>query len=563
MLVYTDRRIQLVTSKTLDNIAQGLKNAGHKNEEDVVSLLIEAGMLESGICDFYFPSADSLNNAARSIRKLVIELGKLLHKPRSADNAFKLVASLQKQSLPEKVEVNVPEGYAYYGLFPQTFIAAAEQFAADTNHKNAVCIGIRSIGTSLSGAVAGTLENLNLNVCSFTLRPRGHPFQRTVNLDEVLKRLITKNNKVAFLIVDEGPGLSGSSLTCVANTLGDLGIPNDRIIFICSSKPDGSSFFNRNAAEIWKSHKKYVVSFESLYENGTTLFPGMCVTDLSAGKWRDYLYKSESQFPAINQYHERRKYLVSSKNKTLLAKFAGFKPLANRNYKRAQQLSAKGFSPTVDSYENGFLIYEFVNGTPLDGNSINQTLIDTFVDYLAFRRSFSFPNTNENVQSILKMIQVNVDGAFGQNYEQLLDSTDWHCEEIINSPVCDIDGRMLPHEWIQTKNGYLKTDSMDHCCDQFLPQQQDIAWDIAGICGEFQLDELWRSILINNYIKKTGDQTIEKRLPFYNVAYLSYRMGYSALSAKSLGDTDDAIRFKALERIYGTQLKKSLAKKTA
>ncbi len=48
---------------------------------------------------------------------------------------------------------------------------------------------------------------------------------------------------------------------------------------------------------------------------------------------------------------------------------------------------------------------------------------------------------------------------------------------------------MLPHEWLLTATGYMKTDALDHHDDHFLPGCQNIAWDVACASVEFELDD--------------------------------------------------------------------------
>ena len=38
---------------------------------------------------------------------------------------------------------------------------------------------------------------------------------------------------------------------------------------------------------------------------------------------------------------------------------------------------------------------------------------------------------------------------------------------IEDAPAYELDGRMLPHEWIETSSGFLKTDAVDHFDDHF------------------------------------------------------------------------------------------------
>ena len=105
-----------------------------------------------------------------------------------------------------------------------------------------------------------------------------------------------------------------------------------------------------------------------------------------------------------------------------------------------------------------------------------------------------------------------------------------------------VDGRMLPHEWIETRAGFLKTDALDHHDDHFFPACQDIAWDIAGAEIEFDLPP-----------GSVGDSP---RLPFYRIAYAAYRFGYARMAEESLGNKPDASRFRQLAAKYEDVLKR-------
>ena len=83
-----------------------------------------------------------------------------------------------------------------------------------------------------------------------------------------------------------------------------------------------------------------------------------------------------------------------------------------------------------------------------------------------------------------------------------------------------IDGRMLPHEWIESGLRFIKTDGLDHHANHFLPGCQDIAWDLAGTMTEFGLDRGQSEQLIARYEALSGDRGTAARLPFYRVAYL-------------------------------------------
>jgi hypothetical protein len=113
--------------------------------------------------------------------------------------------------------------------------------------------------------------------------------------------------------------------------------------------------------------------------------------------------------------------------------------------------------------------------------------------------------------------------------------------------VVAIDGRMLPHEWLETQRGIIKADSLEHHDDHFFPGCQDIAWDIAGAAVEWGVS---LEALADRYLRLTTDSTLRKRLPFYRTAYRAYRYGYCQMAIDSLGDSPDGERFRTLRSRY-------------
>jgi hypothetical protein len=93
-------------------------------------------------------------------------------------------------------------------------------------------IGIRSIGTGLAAVVAAVAGEGSI---VFSVRPQGHPFDRRLSLSPSLETAIL-NGAPEIAIVDEGPGLSGSSFGCVADWLEDRGVPPESIAFFPSHR---------------------------------------------------------------------------------------------------------------------------------------------------------------------------------------------------------------------------------------------------------------------------------------------------------------------------------------
>src|SRR3989304_2691983 len=88
------------------------------------------------------------------------------------------LARIRQMPLPARIKTRIPEGYAHYGLFPEVYLAAARKFHEERKPADVVCIGLRSIGASLSSVIAAELESLGSTVPSFNPPPTRPPFTR-------------------------------------------------------------------------------------------------------------------------------------------------------------------------------------------------------------------------------------------------------------------------------------------------------------------------------------------------------------------------------------------------
>jgi hypothetical protein len=321
--------------------------------------------------------------------------------------------------------------------------------------------------------------------------------------------------------VDEGPGLSGSSFTSVAEKLNELGVSDEQIVLFPSHEPDVASLVSERARARWPKHRIY---FEPFHAED---FMAADCQDLCGGKWRGMVGCNA----AVQPQHERRKYLRDG----VLRKFSGLAHYGTSRLVRARELAASGFVPEPLGLCDGFLLTRWVDGTPAD--SISEELIDTMASYLACLADRYDSGREPDLASLTAMIRAN---------------TGLECAPPpYEGTEVAIDGRMLPHEWIRTGSGWVKADALDHHDDHFFPGCQDIAWDVAGAGVEFGFDPL---LLAARLARLTGDRTLSSRLPFYRTAYLAWRIGYCALAARTLGDSDDGRAFLSLQKRYTAAL---------
>jgi hypothetical protein len=246
------------------------------------------------------------------------------------------------------ITVSIPEGYAYYGLDPVSYAKSAERFGSDIAGP-VVCIGIRSIGSSLSRVVAGTLSAIGIEVHRYTVRPRGHPANRQLKIGSRLEQAWRSLSHATFAIIDEGPGLSGSTLACVAKKVTSLGVPACRIVLFPSYIPD------------------------------------------------------DAKYPRLQPY---RKYWTSITPKPGW-KWAGLSVYGEERLARAQQLANAGFSPAALELRDGYMKSEFVPGRQVSAAGRDPELFKTMARYLAFRKHAFRSDTATPVDQFAHIVEHN------------------------------------------------------------------------------------------------------------------------------------------------------------
>ena len=492
---------------------------------DPLTFLIEFGEIEAARADQLCPAEDALEPELQRLREISREAGRAFVAGRPVN------ADLSGLHLPRQIEIFVPGGYAWYALSPESYIEPAKWLWRDRQPLHAVVIGIRGIGTSLSAVVGAVLEQRGCRVESFTVRPHGHPFQRELRLGDELRDALTKTSRALYVVVDDGPGPSGSSFASVAEALSALGIADDRIVLMPSSMPDGSGFVSRGAAARWRIHEKYAAS---------SALPAGARIDFSSGNWRAAFYRDDSQYPAVQPQHETAKFLSAEG----MVRFAGLGRYGHEKLTRARLLAEARFSPRAIALENGWLTMDFIPGKPLTLDALNDDLLDFIARYIAFRRQAFRTGEFARTAELAEMIRVNLGIRVARPPK---------------SEAVVVDGRMMPHEWVSTRGGILKTDALDHGDNHFLPGPTDICWDLAGAIIEWRLDDREREQLLKRYAHHSGDRRAPGRLPFYLAAYAAFRAGYTQLALTALPPSPDRRRFERLHQHYLSAIEKQEA----
>jgi hypothetical protein len=499
MLLYGDHWRQVVPAEqlaTLNEVLRSLRR-GRERHDELVRALIEAGELAQGLADGEFArsgkddhtllQATALNLVTAFARKVdgSWRSGFAAEGPPAGGE----LAALAALRLPGIVQCKIPEGYAYYGVYPEAFMLAARELAGAAP----LVIGLRSIGVSLAAAVAVGSGASSV----ITLRPQGHPFQREVKVSDRLTRILTEHSGV-FAVVDEGPGLSGSSFGAVGDLLEQLGVVPERIIFFPSHRGDPGPRAQARHRNRWHRARRLVKTLEDIAPPRTVAewFEDVTgavtqVEDLSHGGWLKDLPPDGR--PATWAANERLKLRLTSPSGVYLAKFAGLGRDGPAKLARAQALHSAGFVAEPLAVKHGFLLERWLEGRLLFISARTRAAtLRQLAEYLRFR-SQNLPSETAGAggDALREMALVNAEDLGGvelrlQIRRRLAD---------LGNPEADlrpvhIDGRLHPWEWLQCPGGIIrKTDALDHASAHDLIGCQDIAWDLAGAAVEFGLTE--------------------------------------------------------------------------
>ena len=430
----------------------------------------------------------------------------------------------RQHELPPAVTTSPPEGFAYYALHP---LAYADRVASLPLPTTVGVVGIRSIGTTLSAVVCAAL---GARAQRITVRPSGHPFDRRTELSATqrawVRALLARD--AAFVVVDEGPGLSGSSLLSVAEALVAAGVPSHQIRILCSTEPQPSSLRAPDA-------EARCARFAFQAVERAPRRPAGAALDLSGGRWREALLTAR-EWPESWSWFERAKFLPA--DRSTLFKFEGFGHYGDAPFARAAALADAGFSPRPLVREEGFVGYEFVPGTPAARHDLSPAVLTRIADYLAARTRLLPASSTTDLGQLTRWNFL--EGVGHELPPQRFE---------VARPVIP-DGRMQPHEWIHSADGRLmKVDAVSHGDDHFYPGATDIAWDVAGAIIEWEFDADARAHFLEHYRRAAGDD-VAPRLASYLLAYSLFRLGYCRYAAEAMAATDEAPRLRAAEQRY-------------
>ena len=497
--------------------------------------LVQAGTLEQSVADA-LPAGRGGQSVVRGVERLTRTCAEALstawagqEQPCSRELATIDGLSRTLGTLG-RLPATIPEGYLFYGLFPEPYWRLGQNlgstFAAATP---IVVVGIRSIGTSLSAMLAEGLRQAGHPCLRITVRPSGAPFEREVILPaEQARRLRRAAARGAHAVaVDEGPGLSGSSLAATVRTLLAFGFDQDRIAIACANPPAALPHATPATTRIWEATRWFAAQAyeESWWRRELPALLGAALAqhldleaDISWGAWRGYRRGLEDTAPALPGL-ERRKLLLRLGDMPVLAKFIGLGPVGARKARIARELAAAGYTPPILGFAHGMLLQRWLP----DALPCAEPPIVVAAGYYAhiqrqYRTGRAIP-----LREALQPIDGIVHAWFGDRFDPALAALAAAAGQIVVQQV-DGDGKPERAEWLTDAGAVRKTDAADHFLDHSWARSQDSCFDLAGFSQEFSVTPLEEDLLLQHYMLQSGDDAACIRLPFYHLLYAAHRL---------------------------------------
>ncbi|MFL6721352.1 MAG: hypothetical protein ACJ8FT_06060 [Sphingomonas sp.] len=492
MLVYGDHSEIAEAGERLDAIRQALAAVsamptGIDRHAKLVGTLIEVGRLLQGVADAGLPDAEALGRFLHQLACTVL---------RSWDSGFAETGSLPpvpRIGRAARVELRVPEGFAFYAVYPEAYADAARRLKVIAPPR---VIGIRSIGTTLGAMVSAALGAPP----PITVRPFGDPFARRAELPpEVI------GQDVHYVIVDEGPGLSGSSFGAVADWLEARAVPLERIAFITSHAGNPGPQASQAHRQRWSAAQRVAAEFDPAF------------LAKAFGRLEEF---------SIGSQWERRKFLARPGGERVLLKFAGLGAIGERKFEMARALHAAGFTPEPLGLVHGFLVERWCEGgRPLAADDRPVEAIGRYIG----ARARLFPaddRSGASIEELRTMCRRNISLALGGHAARAAERFDVEALSRSVRPV-RTDNKLDRCEWLRVDDGRLvKVDALDHHHGHDLIGCQDAAWDVAGAAVEFGLT----AAETDGLIAATGLKVDRELLEFCRIAYCSFRLGQAALA---------------------------------
>jgi hypothetical protein len=579
MIVYGDHPLRIGLQEFVAGLKLRLSRTAGANIDERRARLVLAGQLEQGAADADLPCVPQ----CRALTALAAE-GFVRHAMRQVapgDLSRRMQQQLDAIGRPANntlLNIRTPEGFAWYGLYPEAYAQAAAQWGECVSAgARVLVVGIRSIGTTLAAVVSAALRERGLLTTDLTVRPQGHPFDRWT----ILPPDVAPAEHA--IVVDEGPGLSGSSMASAAEALVARGLPRRTITF-CPGHAGGPGLHASPAVRLWWAETpQYSVAWpelrianqpapDLLAQSAQALLGEPLdgpLQDLGGGQWRRHVGEADFSATAVAPPLEQHKVLARGRSgRGILLKFAGFAwapspaaPLLTRMEQQSQRLARlarAGLAVAPLASLHGWLAFPWVEGRRLRARDADRSLLELLRTHIAYAAGPPL-SSQEAADACERLRMIVTCGARELLGERAADraarAADAHARAIAHLDAASYgDGRLAPHEWIRTHCGVLKVDAGGHDNDHTAVGRQPIWWDVAGAAVEWNLNDEAQHGLTHAFGAPGAVVGA-----YYRGAYAAFRAGVAHLCASFCAhDAPERQRFASAVAYYRAHLRHEL-----
>lgn len=507
VLLYGKKSFLAAPRRFAEQLQSIIARSAWPNLERAREWLVFAGQLEQAVLDTDgWPGVAAVTNHAAA---LFLGLRDGQAPPAARECLLTSLACAAAHLDGAEVAFRLPEGMAWYALYPDSYASTAERWAAANRGRRASVIGLRSIGTSLSAVVAQQLRRSGQPVTGrMTLRPSGHPFRRRADMPEGLRA------SDAFIIVDEGPGLSGSSMVAVAAALHAQGVSAENIIFFPGHGAGPGCEVGEEQRKWWGKARCWVTEAEDI----------------------------RPRFDGVETLHVFAGYA---------AMCGAVRTMADAKSDRQARLAARGLALPCLGRGNGWITLENA-GHPLTRADRGRAFTHHLAAYIRHAATPAEGTCDEGLDRIAAAIIAYADeGGTALGADGVHAIRD-RLRGGLQASLLHGDGRLAPCEWLRLKDGrILKRNATGTELDHGWPGAQSVLWDVAGAAVEWQMpeDELAA------FLHLTAVDQDPLAFAFHRAGYACFRLAqarqHGEMPEARLYEADLIATLRRLQRIAG------------
>ena len=267
---------------------------------------------------------------------------------------------------------------------------------------------------------------------------------------------------------------------------------------------------------------------------------------------------------------ESPKYMARSANGNLVLKFSGLslggimqtgKLLsgAEMQWERLQRLAGKGLTPAPLASIEGWIALPWIEGRNLTPGDATEPILRHVAGYirLAAEAPLEAPEAHGAYSRLRSLLCTNSRHLLGEEAgvraDRLSDALMSDIEHL-DFASCG-DGRLAPHEWVDTGDRILKLDAAGHARDHTAIGAQTMLWDVAGAAVDWELPHA----TARDLAQFSGARGVSGNvISYYCAAYAAYRAGLLHYCIAGCGSIDERHALTTAQRIYTERLRSEL-----